>query len=75
MPQRRWLTVPLPLLPPDKNRSLLPFSALAVSLMEHYFSLSSAFAIQGWLGGSLFLHPTEDFHLTLGFSAGCSIAS
>ena len=48
------------------------FHSLVVSFMEHYHSLSSAFAIQGWLGGSLSVHPTEDFNLTLGFSAGCS---
>lgn len=48
------------------------FHSLVVSFMEHCLSLSSAFAIQGWLGGSVSVHPTEDFNLTLGFSAGCS---
>ena len=77
MPQRRWLTVSLQSLSPYKNCNLLPFSALVVSFMEHYFSLSSAFAIHCLChsrlarGISLFLHPTEDFNLILGFSAGC----
>ena len=77
MPQRRWLTVSLQSLSPYKNCNLLPFSALVVSFMEHYFSISSAFAIHCLChsrlarGISLSLHPTEDFNLILGFSAGC----
>ena len=77
MPQRRWLTVSLQSLSPYKNCNLLLFSALVVSFMEHYFSLSSAFAIHCLChsrlarGISLSLHPSEDFNVILGFSAGC----